>query len=115
MNLESDKGPYYVLIDCKPTKCSWSAWLFSTTEQSRYLSRWQTGGVIVSTIFTGVDYSLGTMIPPLLWETRINGGPMNDKWQRYATAEAARNGHRKWVRKAKQALQKAEVVQMRST
>ena len=49
------------------------------------------GGVLVSTIFAGVDWRS----PPRLWETLVVGGSQNGYQQRYSNREAALAGHDK--------------------
>jgi hypothetical protein len=50
--------------------------------------------VQVSTVFLGIDYSFsgGT---PILFETMIFGGPMDEDQDRYHTWEEAENGHQR--------------------
>ena len=48
--------------------------------------------VMVSTVFLGLDHNYGDG-PPLIFETMIFGGPL-DQWQdRYSTEEEAKLGH----------------------
>lgn len=53
-------------------------------------------GVRVSTIFLGMDHSMGDG-PPLLFETMIFGGEHDQYQRRYTTYEEAQEGHRKAV------------------
>lgn len=47
----------------------------------------------VSTVFLGLDHAfMGG--PPLIFETMIFGGPMNEFMDRYSTEEKALGGHR---------------------
>jgi len=48
----------------------------------------------VSTVFIGIDYNVHRQGPPLLWETMVFGGAMDLKATRYASYEAAIEGHR---------------------
>ena len=50
------------------------------------------GGIIVSTIFLGLDHSFGNG-PPLLFETRVFGGSMDGDMRRYITRKEAERGH----------------------
>ena len=52
--------------------------------------------VMVSTIFLGIDQSLGTP-PPILFETLIMGGPHSYETTRYTTEAEAREGHARVV------------------
>lgn len=50
------------------------------------------GSVRVSTIFIGIDHSLG-LSEPLLFETMIFGGELDRQVERYTTLDDARAGH----------------------
>jgi hypothetical protein len=49
-------------------------------------------GSWVSTVWMGIDHSFGQG-PPLIFETMVFGGPHDQEQVRYATEEAAREGH----------------------
>lgn len=51
-------------------------------------------GVLVSTVFLGLDHRHGGHGRPILFETMIFGGPHDQAQWRYTTAEEARAGHR---------------------
>lgn len=71
---------------------AWAEWQ-SRHPDKRILQRDELPkGVVVSTIFLGLDQNWGRP-PPLLWETVILGGPHDQYQERYATAEEARDGH----------------------
>ena len=56
-------------------------------------------GVEISTVFLGVDHNfLGR--PPILFETMIFGGELDDEMEQYSTWQDAEKGHKKWVAKA---------------
>ena len=50
------------------------------------------GGVIVSTVFLGLDHNWGDG-PPLLFETMVFGGEHDEEQERYATWDEAVAGH----------------------
>ena len=50
------------------------------------------GEITVSTVFLVLDHSHGDG-PPVLWETLVGGGPMDQDMSRYTSAEAAADGH----------------------
>lgn len=55
------------------------------------------GEVLVSTVFLGIDHGWRSPVP-VLWETMIFGHPdFTDYQERYATREAAMEGHAKAV------------------
>lgn len=48
---------------------------------------------VVSTVYLGLDHSFGGG-PPLIFETMVFGGPMDEFMDRYSTEEQALGGHR---------------------
>ena len=54
----------------------------------------------VSTVFLGLDHSFETG-PPLLFETMVFGGPMDQEMDRYTTWEEAEAGHLAMVNRVK--------------
>lgn len=57
-------------------------------------------GVHISTIFLGLDYGIGHGYEfPVLFETRVFGGPHDGLTERYHTWEGAEEGHEKIVQK----------------
>ena len=54
------------------------------------------GGIIVSTLFVGLDYSFG-LGPPLLWQTMILGARADPYQERYPSEALARAGHERAV------------------
>lgn len=54
----------------------------------------------VSTVFLGIDHQFGDG-PPLLFETMIFGGPLDEEQWRYSTWDEAVVGHSKAVESAK--------------
>lgn len=56
------------------------------------------GQVRVSTIFLGLDHSFGNG-PPLLFETMIFGGPLDQEQERCSTWEEAEKQHERMIGK----------------
>jgi len=99
----SDK---YILDGRNPIRCAdfmTRARWFETSD--RHVAKTDFGDVRVSTVFVGLDCSLGDG-PPLLFETMIFGGPFDqDKYQeRCSTWEEADAQHAKAVEVARQSL-----------
>lgn len=59
-------------------------------------------GVTVSTVWLGADHSFGFGGPPIIFETMVFGGPLDEEQQRYATEEQALAGHEDMVKRATQ-------------
>ena len=60
-------------------------------------------GIHVSTVFLGLDHSFGEG-PPLVFETMIFGGELDQYQERYSTYQQAEAGHLKACREARKAL-----------
>lgn len=79
----------------------WGEWF---TRERRIVSQTQIGEkVLVSTVFLGMNHRFGEDGPPLLWETMIFGGPLNEAQERYASLPDARAGHKVMCRQARRA------------
>ncbi len=75
---------------------TWARW-FETAD--RGVARTEKNGVTVSTVFLGLDHSFGSG-PPLLFETMVFGGKLDQEQERYSTWDEAEAGHKSMVRRA---------------
>jgi hypothetical protein len=57
-------------------------------------------GTYVSTVWMGLNHNLGEG-PPLIFETMVFGGPLDQDAERYPTEAAAQAGHDRWVAAAR--------------
>jgi hypothetical protein len=64
------------------------------------------GEVRVSTVFLGIDHAWEG--PPLLFETMVFGGPLDEEMERYSTWEEAERGHAVMARRVLAALDQPE-------
>jgi hypothetical protein len=55
-------------------------------------------GVIISTLFTGTDSNVSNALPPMVFETMIEGGEHDMYQKRYSTWEEAEKGHEEAIR-----------------
>ena len=79
----------------------WSGWMQTT---SRRVARTEMAhDVSVSTVFLGLDHAFGGG-PPLLFETMVFGGPLDQEQVRYATWDEADAGHVRLCALVRQAL-----------
>jgi hypothetical protein len=86
----------------EPDLLKWEAWFGDTAK--RRLARTEIGGgVFVSTVFLGTDHGWGSG-KPVLWETMVFGGPLNEEQVRYHTRAEALAGHEEMVKRAREAL-----------
>lgn len=65
------------------------------------------GGAYVSTVFLGLDHRFGQG-EPLVFETMVFGGPLDQEQERYSTWDEAEAGHKAMVERVKASEVKAE-------
>ena len=58
-------------------------------------------GVEVSTVFLGFDHGFSDDGPPVLFESMVFGGPLDDEMQRYTTYAEAWAGHQELVARSR--------------
>lgn len=76
----------------------WANWLEQCKE--RHVADEKIGDVRISTVFLGLDHSWGDG-PPLIFETMVFGGPLDQEQDRYTTWEQAEAGHKLMVERVK--------------
>ncbi|HVL13455.1 MAG TPA: hypothetical protein VM529_12890 [Gemmata sp.] len=90
------------VVEVEPDLLRWAGWYEETAakpfeEGGRRVDLTELAdGVYVSTVFLALNHSFGSG-PPALFETMIFGGSHDYYQERYATAEEAREGHRRAV------------------
>lgn len=99
----------YILDDNhQPVPCpdtiGWAMWMERSRE--RYVARTRMGKVLVSTVFLGLDHGYRGG-PPVLFETMVFGGKLDDRMARYCTYDEARAGHRRMVYQIDQVTRRA--------
>lgn len=91
----------YILEGHVPVACSdmmkWGK--FMQGKDSRRVALTQVGDIQVSTVFLGLDHSFG-IGAPVLFETRVFGGPLDEEQDRYSTWDEAEAGHAAMVTRA---------------
>ena len=84
----------YILKDgvpvIEPDILVWAKW-FETADRKVALTI--VGDTKISTVFLGKDHSFGHNDLPILYETLVFGGKLDDEMERYTTIEEARLGH----------------------
>lgn len=111
------RGPgNYILDGHRPVRCDdlmlWGAWF---QEHDRRVASTRIHGVWVSTVFLGLDHNFGRG-PPVLFETMVFGGEMDQEMRRYRTWDEAERGHREMCALVRRAKRKpsANVVRLKS-
>ena len=66
--------------------------------ENRIVSQTMIKDVKVSTVFLGVDNSFGGNVP-ILFETMVFGGKLDQVQERYATWKEAEKGHKRMVKR----------------
>lgn len=96
----------YILDDdnhiVKVDVMTWGKWFENNRRRIGYTEI--TSEIQVSTVFLGIDHRFGGDGPPVLFETMIFGGPLNDEQWRYSSYDDAEAGHAVAVKKARAAI-----------
>lgn len=94
-------GDKYILVDGVPVIChdvlEWSKWFEKDERVVEQTEIQDDKTEQVSTVFLGLDHDWGNKGPPILFETMVFGGPLDQEIERYATLEEAKAGHAKMV------------------
>jgi hypothetical protein len=72
----------------------WGKWMQTG---DRKVSETRIDGVLISTVFLGVDHNFREVGPQILWETMIFGGKHDQYQDRYTSRADAVEGHLKAV------------------
>jgi hypothetical protein len=92
----------WILDGKTPKRCNdlreWGEWRRST---DRRIARDEINGVTISTVFLGIDHGFGYGAP-VLFETMVFGGELDQEQERYTTYEAAEAGHAAMVARVKE-------------
>lgn len=78
------------------------AWGKMLESSDRIVAKTHVDDAEVSTVFLGLDHSFGGSVP-LLFETMVFGGPLDQECERYATWVEAEAGHASMVARCKDA------------
>lgn len=81
---------------------TWAKW-YETNRESRRVALDEFDNIRVSTVFLALNHNWGDG-PPLLFETMVFGGKMDEYMRRYSTRKEAENGHKEVVSMVKQYL-----------
>lgn len=88
-------GKYYIIDNGNIRTVEleeWGRWFQKTP--NRVIEKTDLGEAgTVSTVFLGIDHNFSHVGPPVLFETMVFGGAMDQEMQRYATLGDAKRGH----------------------
>ncbi|MDD5008568.1 MAG: hypothetical protein PHC68_09270 [Syntrophorhabdaceae bacterium] len=85
----------YKLDGHRPVLCDleeWSSW-YENADRERVVGKTQIGEVKISTVFLAIDHNWSGVGRPVLFETMIFGGPLDQSQWRYSSWEEAEVGH----------------------
>ena len=82
---------------------TWASWLEKAGDRRRVADTSITSDIRVSTIFMGLDHSWGRG-KPLIFETMVFGGVLDNEMDRYSTWEEAEAGHASMVKRVNETL-----------
>lgn len=97
---------YYTLVGKEVSKCSdVMEWAKKLEEMDRTIEKTLftvdgVGEIGVSTVFLGIDHQYGRG-DPLIFETMIFGGQLDQEMDRYSTYDQAMAGHAEMVKRLK--------------
>ena len=106
--------PYYILDDehrpIEVTIEQWAQWMNGAyNDRSRWIGYTGIGEEIrISTVFLGIDHRFFAKGPPILFETMVFGGPLDQEQVRYVSWDDAEVGHKAMVRRVRAALAKVK-------
>lgn len=83
----------YILDGKRPKKATLLEWSMFMDSPARILSQDRLDGILVSTVFLGIDHSFEYGSDPVLFETMIFGGPHDGYQERYTSYDEAIRGH----------------------
>ena len=101
----------YILNEHTPVKCEelikWATWFETANRTVKKdtakvtLDGRNVGQVRVSTVFLGIDHAFPGVSEPMLFETMVFGGDLDQHCDRCSTWEAAEKMHELWIEKVK--------------
>jgi len=98
-------GGWYVLKGREPVAVATPLeWAKAFEEDSRRVAADEIGEVRVSTVFLGLDHGWGDG-PPVLFETMVFGGKLDQEQERYCTYDEAEAGHKTMVERVRRSFE----------
>ena len=86
---------------------TWARWFESAHQTGqRFIKQNRMNGILISTIFLGIDHNFYGSGPPILWETMIFGLYRADPQWRFSDVELAKHWHAIQLHKVKLAVGK---------
>jgi hypothetical protein len=90
---------YYILNELgEPEEAdviTWASWFEQNRNMRAVKREYVDDGVMVSTVFLGIDHSFLLGEKPILWETMVFGGKFDQHETRFSTRQEALDGHKR--------------------
>lgn len=106
-------GRYFILRDGEvieePDYSTWFAWFESAYKDVELIAESRLGASTVSTRFLALSMTLDQDSPPMVFETTVNGGWLDNRRERFSSLEEATAGHENWVRRVKESDEENEL------
>jgi hypothetical protein len=99
----SEWPEYYILIDRLPVAVDMMTWARWCQDHDRSIARDEIGNAVVSTVFLGLNHNMRMSGEPILFETMIFGGPLDQAQWRHRSYDEAERYHRQAVIEARKA------------
>lgn len=96
-------GDYYILEGHEAKEVDFMEWAEWRAKANRHVADEKVGDVRISTIFLGLNHQFGDGAP-LLFETLVFGGALDQEMDRYSTWAEAEAGHKQTVERVKESL-----------
>lgn len=80
---------------------TFTQWVELLVPENQRVAKSEVGEAVVSTVWLGLDHNFGGDGPPLIFETMILGGTLDQQQWRYSTEAEARAGHEHAVKLAR--------------
>ena len=100
-------GRHFILRDGEvveePDAAAWARWYEEHYESVRLIARTEVADAVVTTEFLPIGMDVSRGAPPLLFETRVRGGWLDQASELHASVDEAHAGHRRWVEKIRAA------------
>lgn len=93
---------HYVLKGKEAVPADTMEWARWYEKADRRVDRTEVGNVTVSTVFLGLNHQFGDG-PPLIFETLVFGGELDQEMDRYSTWDEAEAGHKAMIQRVREA------------
>jgi len=98
---------HYILKGDVPVEADLITWANWYDKTDNHVAFDEIGEIQVSTVFLGLDHNFTPDGAPILYETMVFGGPLDQEQERYRTLHEAKAGHQKMIERVREAADTA--------